>query len=489
MAEVPILSGVFTDGAADIRVAYPVNMVPVPMDSGISKGYLRPSDGIIQTGTGPGSSRGGVNWNGVCYRVMGSTLVSVSSTGAVTAIGDVGTGGQCTFDYSPQVTAPASPTYPGYLAISSGGALYVLTSAGVLTKVTDVDLGTCLDIIWVDGYFISTDGNYLVQSALHDPFTWTTTGYGASDVDPDPIKSVNKIRNEVAAVNRYSIEFFRNIGGTFNFTFERINGAQINKGSIGTYMTVVFQDFLAFVGSGRNESPGVFLGTHSQAQKISTTEVDTILLQYTESALSGCTMEVRNDRGQKHIWINLPDRTLVYDLDASQAFGAPVWFVLTSGLSGFSRYVAKDLVWCYDKWLVANPVSFQIGYLTDSTSQQWGATARWEFSTQILYNAGMGAIVHQLELVCLTGRAPSVYTSGTTEGPAERTITSSYSVDGRVWSQPKAIKIGSRGNGNKRIIWYNQGHLRNFRIQRFQGDTLSYISVARLEAQLERLAV
>ena len=93
--QVPILNGIFTDNAADFRTSYPVNMVPVPKNTGISSGYLRPAEGAIQLGASSGTSRGGINWNDVCYRVMGTKLVSVDAAGVETVLGDVGAGGQC----------------------------------------------------------------------------------------------------------------------------------------------------------------------------------------------------------------------------------------------------------------------------------------------------------------------------------------------------------------------------------------------------------
>ncbi len=70
--QLPILNGVFVDSKVNVRTSYPINLVPVPKDSKVSNLYLRPADGLEQLGTGPGINRGGINWNGVCYRVMGT---------------------------------------------------------------------------------------------------------------------------------------------------------------------------------------------------------------------------------------------------------------------------------------------------------------------------------------------------------------------------------------------------------------------------------
>jgi hypothetical protein len=76
--QVPLISGVVSTPDGDFLVSYPVNREPVLRDTSLSNGYLGVPPGITQVGSGPGEDRGGINWNGVCYRVMGTTLVSVS---------------------------------------------------------------------------------------------------------------------------------------------------------------------------------------------------------------------------------------------------------------------------------------------------------------------------------------------------------------------------------------------------------------------------
>jgi hypothetical protein len=72
--EIPILSGVFTDNAPSVRISYPLNLVPIIEKSGINDGYLKPAPGIDILASTSGLDRGGINWNGVLYRVIGSKL-------------------------------------------------------------------------------------------------------------------------------------------------------------------------------------------------------------------------------------------------------------------------------------------------------------------------------------------------------------------------------------------------------------------------------
>ena len=467
--QIPILNGIYADTTPELRTSYPVNMVPVPIKSGISNGFLRPGDGIVANGTGPGIDRGGINFQGSLYRVMGTKLVEIDSAGAVTILGDVGgpVTQLVTFDYSFDL-----------LAIASGTRLYYWDPvASTLTQVTDPDLGIVLDVVWVDGYFMTTDGEFLVVTELTNPLAVDPFKYGSSEADPDPVVALLKLRNEVYALNRNTIEVFDNVGGDL-FPFARIEGAQIQKGVVGTQACCVFIQAIAFLGGGRNEAPGIYVGAAATTQKISTQEIDNLLLNYTEAQLAIVKLEARNDKAHQHLYVHLPDRTVVYDASASEALGEQVWFTLTTTLSGFAQYRARNIVWAYDKWLVGDPQSTSIGYFVQDTGYQWGEQVRWEFGTLIVYNESNGAIFNELELVSLTGSVAI----GTNPQ-----ISTSYSVDGKAYSQERSISVGTIGS-NKRLAWFQQGHMRNWRIQRFRGDSDAHVSFIRLEAQIEPLA-
>ncbi len=467
--QVPILSGVFTDNGPNVRVSYPVNLVPVPTQSGASQEYLRPAGGLIANGTGPGTDRGGVEWNGILYRVMGSKLVTVAQNGTVTVLGDVGDDGKLvTLDYSFDL-----------LGIASAGNLWFWNPVtSTLTQNTDPDLGTVVDVVWVDGYWMTTDGEFLIVTELSNPLDVNPLKYGSSEVDPDPVNALLKVRNEVYALNRHTIEVFDNVGGDF-FPFQRIDGAQIEKGCIGTHACCVFAEAVAFLGGGFNEAPAIYIGANGNASKISTQEIDQLLLTYTEPQLALSKLEARNDKTHQHLYVHLPDRTLVYDYAASQATNQQIWFTVTSTLVGFAPYRARNFVWCFDRWNIGDPLSSAVGYTTDLTSDHYGQQVRWEFGTLMLYNGGKGAIVHELELVALTGRVPL---------GVNPQISTSYSLDGQSWSQDRFISAGTTGNAAKRLVWWQQGMMRNFRMQRFRGTSAAHLSFLRLEAQIEALA-
>ena len=463
--QVPILNGGYTDGAGDFRTALPVNMIPVPKQNGISSGYLRPADGILSHGVGPGDDRGGIVWRGEHYRAMGGKLVRVAN-GLVEELGELAGVGPVTFDYSFDC-----------LGIAAGGSLYYWN--GTLTQVTDPDLGNVVDMVWVDGYFMTTDGEYLVVTELNDRTSVNPLKYGSSEADPDPVKGLLKLRNEVYALNRHTIELFDNVGGTL-FPFERNEAGQIQRGVLGTHCAVVYADSLAFLGSARNEAPAVWLGQNGGSQKLSTREIDVLLEAYDEATLAQAELETRTLKGHQLLYLHLPDKTLVYDLAASMAVEEPVWFVLSSSLTGTGRYRARHFVWHDNLWQCGDPGSANIGILTDAVSSHYGEVVGWEFGTSIIYNEGRGALFHELELVALPGRCAL---------GADPVVWTSHSEDGETWSKEVACPAGKIGERNARIKWRRQGRMRQWRLQKFRGTSDARLSFARLDATLEPLNV
>ena len=461
--QISILSGTYSDSEGDYRTSYPRNMIPVPKDTSISQGYLRPADGILYFTDVSGKDRGGYNHNGKHYRVVGNDLICIGADGTIIKKGTISGDSQVTFDKSFD-----------YVSISTDGKLYLYN--GVLTQVTDSDLGTVIDHSWIDGYFLTTDGASLVVTELTDPFAVNPLKYGSSESDPDPIKAVLKHRNEIYALNRNTIEVFRNVGGSY-FPFSIIPSAQIQRGVVGTHACCVFQETITFLGGKRDEPCAVWMGINGATSKVSTREIDTIIQDYADSVLEGVLLETRVDKSHAFLYVHLPDKTLVYDHASSLATQKSVWFVLTSSLVGDAQYRAKNLVWCHDKWYCGDTLNNQIGVLTNAVSTHFGDVNGWDFQTSIIYNKG-GAIFHELELIALTGR---------TKLGVKPVVWTSYTEDGRTYSNEVAIQAGKRGDSNIRLAWFQQGEMRHTRSQRFRGTSDAHISVSRLEARLEAL--
>lgn len=461
--QVPIIAGIYTDNDGDYRTAYPKNLIAVPKQQGISAGYLRPAEGIVKKSDLQGDDRGGINWDGVHYRAIGSDLCKVDIDGAITTIGAIGGNSQCSFDYSFD-----------HLAVASSNNLFLYNKSS-LQQVTDTDLGDCIDLIFVDGYFMSTDGESIVVTELSDPFSVNPLKYGSAEIDPDPIKALIKVRNEPHAIGRYTIEVFTNTGGS-NFPFSRIEGGQIQKGAVGTHACCNFMDSIAILGGGRNEPVSIYLCANGTASKIATREIDTIIQSFSEESLSDVLVEHRSDRGHEFIYIHLPDRTLLYDAAASRTMQRSVWSVLTTSIEGYAAYQGRSLVYVHGSWYCG--YKKKIGKLSFSESGHFSEKVGWEFSTLLIFNEAKGVILHKIELTGIKGINIS-----------RGTLWTSYSIDGLSFSNESPLLSAKHGNTGKKIAWFMGGIMKKQRIQKFRGDSDTHMSFSRLDIEMEALSV
>lgn len=460
--QLPLLSGVVGSREAEFRESLPVNLEPVIVKSGIARGQLRSPSGALSFAIGPGIDRGGIEWNDVCYRVMGTNLVSASPQGDVTVLGDVGDGGPVAMDY-------------GFdrLAINSGNRLYYWDGMS-LAQVSDPDLGPVNDMIWIDGYYMTTDGVSIVVTELADPFQVLPTKYGSAEEDPDMVTGLIKVRGEAYALGRDTIQVYRNIGGN-GFPFAAIRGASIPFGCVGPRAKALFAGSFAFVGGGRNERIGVYVAGQGTAEKISTRIVDDALAE--ESNQAGIVMETRTSRNERRIIVHLTTGSWSYLANASAAAGEPIWYRLASGR--MQPYRPRYAVECYGKTIVGDAASSQLGVMTDDAATHFGDDVEWRLDLGMIYNQARGGILSSVELVGLPGRTPP----GTTPS-----AFLSLTRDGETYSPERAISMGAAGARGQRLQWRPRQRFSNYMGLRFRGFNSALAGFAACEAEVEPLA-
>jgi hypothetical protein len=454
---IPLVSGITTDESAEFRTSYPVNLEIVPTNNKIAEAQFRAPAGAIPFGTGPGIDRGGIEWNGVLYRVMGTKLVSVSDAGAATVLGDVG--GSKPVDFAVGFDR---------LAIRSDSKLFYYDDAA-LTQVTDVDLGDVCDLLWIDGYFMTTDATSVIVTELNDPTSVLPLKYGSAEEDPDMVTGLIKLRDEPYVCGSFTIQVFQNVGGN-GFPFAPVKGATIPVGCIGPSAKCLFADSFAFVGSARNEAIGVYVAGSGSATRISTRWVDDELAKVTDPA--SIVLENRSSRAERRLLVHLPDKTLMFLANASRTLEAPVWVVLQSGLS--QRYRPRNAVNAYNKSIVGDADSAALGVLSDEVSTHFGEPVQWRFDAGPLYNEGKGGIVVKAELIGLPGRAPA---------GEEPTMFMSMTRDGQTFSAERVLPMGERGQRSLRMQWRPRAEFRTWIGFRFRGMNAAMPGFAALEVE------
>jgi hypothetical protein len=450
MTAVPLLSGILATPQADFTMSYPINLEPVPMKSGISEGYLRAAPGASEFGLGPGVDRGGFNWNEQHYRVMGTSLVHVTSSGSVSILGDVGGAG-------PVVFANGF----GNLAINSGTDLFYWNGT-TLTQVTDPDLGPVLDLIWLKGQYFTTDGTSIVVTQLADPMAVDPLKYGSAEEDPDQIAALFKMRGELYALGEYTIQVFTYTGGS-GFPLTANTTATVPVGIVAPRAKCRFYKTLAFVGQEIEDdgptAPAVYILDGGDATKISTRAIDDELAKVDDSG--SITMESRVSRDERRLLIHLPTKTLVYCANASRVSGQPVWFILRSGLGIDQPYRLRNAVYCYGKWIIGDLKSARLGLLDEALDTHYGEPVGWQFDTLLAYNEAKGAILHEAELVGLPGRQ---------SGSTNPSVFMSMTTDGETYTLERVCSQGRKGGRSTRVQWRPHRRFSLYMGMRFRGS-------------------
>lgn len=453
MVAVPLLSGIVAGPAAEFIETAPLNLEPTPVDAKIAgKGQLKPPPGAISTASNPGIDRGGIVWNGVQLRVFGANLCSVSPPGAVTVIGNVDDGKRCEFDY-------------GFdrLGIWSNCKLWYYDGASI-SQVTDVDLGNALDGIWIGGYFMSTDGQYVIVTELADPTQVKTLKYGSAETDPDPITGLIRYREEAYVLGRNTIQIFRNVGGN-GFPFETVLGGTIPFGCVGPRAKCLFGDGYAFVGSGRGESLNVFAGGQGQAVPFGSKPLCDALAAVGDE--TDIEIEQRDYGNEKRLVVHLPTESWCFLSNASRTLGEPIWFRLQSAPG--QPYRLRNMVLANGKRWVGDSQGAAFGYLDDATWSHFGDVPEWQFEAGMLYNGGQPFRVDSAELIGLPGR-----------GSGKGSIFMSMTKDGQAWSMERAMTV-ELGDRTKRLQFRPHARFANYMGFRFRGRGVALPGIAALE--------
>jgi hypothetical protein len=459
---IPIVSGIVADKTAEFNSSYPLNLEVVPVDNKIASAEFRATSGAIPISTGPGTDRGAINWSGILYRVMGTKLCQVSSDGTVTQLGDVGGSGPVTMDYSFD-----------RLIIRSGTNLFYWNATIGLIQVTDPDLGPVIDCMWIDGYTMTTDGNSIIVTELADPTSVQPLKYGSAEEDPDAITGLIKVRDEPYILGSNTIQVLQNVGGNI-FPFANISGATIPVGCVGPMAKCLYSDSFAFCGGARNEAIGIYIAGNGTANRISTRAIDDELAKVADP--SSIILESRTYREERRLLIHLPDKTLVFQLNATKKLEQEIWYVAQSGAD--KPYRIRNAVEAYGSFYVGDTESSSIGQLSDTVSTHFGENAEWQFDVGPVYNGSKGGIVSALELIALPGRAPFASIGS---------IWLSLTRDGQNFSTERSISPGAAGETRKRLQWRPRTNFRTWIGFRFRGLGPFMPGFAGLEADISPL--
>jgi len=305
----------------DYRDYLPINMTGVVRPMFDAQGYMIEYYGLTQFGDGFGVDRGGV-WNERLenhFRLSGTDFIEVDQNGVSNSLGTILGADTASLPYSFETQG-----------IVADGKFYLYDPVNGFRQVNDPDIRVPIDGVWIDGYYCLTDGDVLYHTEIvaGTPIedSIAPLALATAEFSPDPTVGVGKTTdNKWIAFNRYSIEFFTNVGGE-TFAFQR------------------------------------------------TREVEKVLKKYTESELSEVVFEGYELDGYTHLILHLPNEALLFNFTLSQAAVIEQsWSILKSGLES-EDWIGKHLIFepRVGLWVLGDKSSGRLGFLDENSAEQYG---------------------------------------------------------------------------------------------------------------------
>jgi hypothetical protein len=444
----------------DYRDQLPINMTAVIKPLFGAAGYMIQSPGLTQYGSGSGVDRGGI-WNerqSEHFRVSGTDLISVDSAGTKTVLG--------TISGSDTASVPYSFNTQGIVA---DGRFWLYDSVGGFREVTDPDLGDPIDCVWVDGYYFFTDGDFIYHTDITDEESIDPLKFATSEFSPDPSLGVGKTQdNKVIVFNRYTIEYFVN-DASEDFSFARVQTRAAKIGIVGTHAKAEMGDKWYFLGSRKEEALSVHMLGVGQATKIASREVDKVIGTYTEDELKTAVVESREEDGQSHLLVHLPNHVLQYNDAIAKAMGPSMaWSILATGTDQ-SPWRGKHGVFEPRKgvWVYGDKLGSNLGIHDETVATQYESIAEWYLNTPFMYLEYQS--IDKLEIETVPG-----FTS--TE---DATVAISLTYDGVTYGKEWFRLYGAPNDHNRRFIARRLGFVRDWVGIRLRGASKSRMAFSR----------
>lgn len=326
-------------------------------------------------------------------------------------------------------------------AIAATSANYTLSTANVLTTITDPDLPLSRDVTRVDGRFVWTpaDGSPLAFSDVNYAAEVRSLSFFDAEVLPDPNLGTENIRNDLFVFGAQTIERFRNIGPQ-DSPFVRVPNSVVEVGYVGGKIKT--KDSVIFLGQDRDNGYAFFIFAEGTAAAISGPAINERLnSEYTVAQLEAVTGQRFHWRGADCFAFSLPDRTYL--------FQSGQWSYIDSGitgLEGFAAFEGKYSTLFNGTWYMQTDEG--LVKFDETTHEDWSGPFSRRLRTFARSSDESVFSVSHLELGISQGISSNAGTVGL-----------SLSKNGKLWSPVFYRDIAALGNYDERLRFQRAGGL------------------------------
>lgn len=393
---------------------------------------------FVTCGTGP--VRGMHKMGGVLYVVSGRRLYSVTSAGVATDIGGSILGSD-----------PVSMDDNGLqLVITNGSNGFIYSTTLSFGLITDTDFNAPETVQFFDQrfYFDWKNTNKFFGSDLLDGTSYNALVFASAEARPDNVKAVVLNKQILLVFGETTIEPWQDIGAA-NMPLERVPGVVIERGLAAPRATAKEDNSIFFLGEDRR----FYRLDGLTPVGISTPALDAEWQNY--SVVSDAFCFSYPWAGHKFIAVHFPTANTTFEYDIASG----LWHERESwDLNGRSlgRWRANCYVSCYDKGLIGDAFSGDIGYLSATTYTEFGNTTRALLTSPPVHEDRKRVFISRLELDIEAGVG---ITTG--QGSDPQWMLRSSKDGGRTYTTlQKWRSAGAIGNYRTRLRWLRMGQAR-----------------------------
>jgi hypothetical protein len=398
--------------------------------------------GIRPFATVAGSvQRAAITFNDALYSVVGSSFVSITSSGATVTIGSVSGVGQV--DIAKNVSQIAILVEPN-LWVYDGATLSQVTATGFTSR-------GAKRMAVMDNYgaFIEPESGRWFICDLADFTVYDPLDFATAEGAPDDLLSIESNNRQFILFGAESLEMWDNTGRA-GFPFERNPNGYVECGCGAPYSTCSIDHTVYWIDQDRlaRRLEG------NVARRISTEGVEERWQDYSTIADAKSFPYVFD--GHTFVVFTFPavGATWVYDINTQewherQSYGKDHWR---------AAWVTK----AYDKVLVGDTTSGNIGELHSETFTEWGQPLLREATSGAIVDSGRWIHHDRLELDLDVGNAPL---SG--QGSAPEIMLDVSNNGGVTFYSKTNRQLGATGKYRQRVHWDRLGRSRE-RVYRFR---------------------
>lgn len=353
------------------------------------------------------------------FAVVGSTLYTVSSAGAGSALGTIpGTNPVKMADNGTQI------------AIHDGDHTGYIWDTETSTLTVPVDLPDVSDVTFIDGYFVWSiaDSDQFIISELDDGTIYDVLDVASAEGSPDELVAIVTDHRELLLFGRTTIEIWVNTGAA-DFPFERQGNAFIERGCVDKNSIVKMDNGVIFVDREKRVC---------RLDGYSPTRISTHAVEKTLAAASWFRAFTYSQEGHEFYVLNTDQGTRAHDVATGawaerQSFGLDYYRVgfacqqfdrilLGSNQNGKIWYPDLDR---YDEDGAQIPVIIELPPVGD------GVARKTLYAFEVFMETGVGDLT-------------------TTDPQAILTYSKN---GGRSWSNEMWRMLGAQGEYETRAVW------------------------------------